>query len=38
MESKSEIALNWIKDNRMIVNPGKFQALIFNKHKENHTN
>ena len=22
----------------MIVNPGKFQAIIFNKHKENHTN
>ena len=22
----------------MIVNPGKFQAIIFNKHKENYTN
>ena len=22
----------------MIVNPGKFQAIIFNKHKGNHTN
>ena len=22
----------------MIVNPGKFQAIIFHKHKENHTN
>ena len=21
----------------MIVNPGKFQAIIFDKHKENHT-
>ena len=22
----------------MIVNPGKFQAMIFDKHKVNHTN
>ena len=22
----------------MIVNPGKFQAIIFEKHKANHTN
>ena len=38
LESESEIALNWMKYNPMIMNPGKFQALIFNKHKENHTN
>ena len=38
MESESEIAVNWFKDNHMIVNPGKFQAIIFDKHKGNHTN
>ena len=25
LESESEIAINWFKDNHMIVNPGKFQ-------------
>ena len=38
LESESEIAINWFKNNHMIVNPGKFQAIIFNKHKENYTN
>ena len=38
LESESEIAINWFKDNHMIVNPGKFQAIIFDKHKGNHTN
>ena len=33
LESESEIAINWFKDNHMIVNPGKFQAIIFDKHK-----
>ena len=35
LESESEIAINWFKDNHMIVNPGKFQAIIFGKHKGN---
>ena len=30
--------MNWLKDNHMILNPGKFQAIIFHKRKENHTN
>ena len=34
--SESEIALRWFKVNHMIVNPGKFQATIFHKHKGNH--
>ena len=38
LESETEIAINWFKDNNMIVNPGKFQAVIFNRHKINHTN
>ena len=37
LESESEI-INWFRDNHMIVNRGKFQAIIFNKHKGNHTN
>ena len=27
--------MNWFKYNHMIVNPGKFQAIIFDKHKGN---
>ena len=38
LESESETTINWFKDNRMIVNPGNFQAIIFDKPKENHTN
>ena len=37
LESESEIAINWFNSNNMIVNPGKFQATIFDKHKGNHT-
>ena len=38
LESESEIAINWFKNNHMIANPGKFQDIIFDKHKGNHTN
>ena len=38
LESESEIAINWFKDNHMILNPGKFQAIIIDKYKGNHTN
>ena len=38
LKTESEIALNWFKDNHMIVDPGKCQAVIFDKRKENHTN
>ena len=37
LELRSEIAINWFKDNH-IMNPGKFQAIMFHKHKGNHTN
>ena len=36
--SESEIAINWWKDNHIIVNSGKFQAIISNQLKRNHTN
>ena len=38
LKSESEIIINWFKDNHMIVNPGKFKAIIFDTHKRNHTN
>ena len=37
LESESEIATNCFKDNHMIVNPGKFQVIIFDKHKRNYS-
>ena len=30
-EKESEIAIKWVSDNDMIVNPKKFQAIIINK-------
>ena len=30
----SEIALKWLKDNQMLANPSKFQAIFLNKFKE----
>ena len=30
-ENESEIAIKWVSDNDMIVNPKKFQAIIINK-------
>ena len=33
LEAESNIAINWFKNNEMIVNPDKFQALIVNKNK-----
>ena len=38
LDSESEIKINWFKDNRMIMNPSKSQALILDKHKGNQTN
>ena len=37
LESESEVAINWFKYNHMIVNLRKFKAIIFEKHKGNHT-
>ena len=38
LESENEIAINWLKDNHLIVNPGTFQLVIFDKQKGNHSN
>ena len=32
LESESEIAIKWFSENKMIVNPDKFQAIIVNRH------
>ena len=37
LESECSVAIKWFKDNKMIVNPGKFQAIILNRKKNNHT-
>ena len=37
MESESNIAFDWFETNKMIVNPGKFQSIIINKKKQDHT-
>ena len=31
------MAIKWFKDNKIIVNPEKFQAIILDKKKTNHT-
>ena len=36
--SKSKIAIDWFTKNEMIINPGKFQAIIFDKEKSSLTN
>ena len=35
LESKSNIAIDWFTKNKMIINPDKFQAIIFDKKKSN---
>ena len=31
LQNEAEIAIQWFKDNFMIVNPGKFQAMVINR-------
>ena len=31
------MAIKWFQDNKMIVNPGKFKAIILDNKKNNHT-
>ena len=38
LESECEVALNFFNEDKMIVNPGKFQAIITNKRKQDHAN
>ena len=37
LESESKIAIDWVETNKMIVNPGKFQSIIIDKRKQDHT-
>ena len=38
LETESNTAIEWFQNNKMMVNPGKFQAFIMNKKKKYHTN
>ena len=38
LESESNIAIDWLTKNEMIINPDKFQAIILDKKKFNLTN
>ena len=38
MESQSADIVNWFKENKMIVNPDMFQAIIIGKKRRNHKN
>ena len=35
-DSECEVVLNWFNKNKMNVNPGKFQAIIVDKRKQEH--
>ena len=37
LESESKTAISWFQSNEMIVNPGKFQGIINDKKKQDHT-
>ena len=34
LNNESKVAIKWLKDNQMIANPSKFQAIFLNKSKE----
>ena len=38
LQSDSEVITDWLKKNQMIVNPDKFQIIILDKKKGDHTN
>ena len=35
LEKESESEVDWFRNNNMIANPGKFQAVIMNKRRKN---
>ena len=37
LESECEVPLNWFNENKINVNPGKLQATIIDKRKQDHT-
>ena len=38
LETESNTAIEWFQNNKMMVNPGKFQVIIIDKKKKCHTN
>ena len=38
LENESNTAIEWFQNNKMMVNPGKFQAIIIDKKKKCHAN
>ena len=38
LETESNTAIEWFQNNKKMVNPGKFQAIIIDKNKKCHTN
>ena len=38
LETEGNTAIVWFQNNKMMVNPGKFQAIIIDKNKKCHTN
>ena len=38
LKSESEAVMDWFKKNMMVVNPDKFQAIVLDKPKRDHTN
>ena len=37
LQSESEVFINWFKNNKMIVNPENFQAIILDKQKHDYS-
>ena len=38
LQSELEVVIYWLKNNKMIVNPEKFQAIILDKQKHDYSN
>ena len=38
LETESNTAIEWFQNNKIMVNPGKFEAIIIDKKKKCHTN
>lgn len=38
LETESEVIIDWFKKNKTVANPDKFQTLILDKRKSDHTN
>ena len=38
LQSEPEVVINWFKNNKMIVNPEKFQAIMLDKQEHIYSN